>query len=104
MRRKQIDRLFGDGRVYRKDGVFVGLVHYELRVYQTYSDASNKGSAAATPGPKQVEGHMTGLDNHALWAAGTLLTLHLQGGWRLDFRIKDVGGGITSEGGLYEAT
>ena len=103
MRRKLLDRLFGDGRVYRKDGVFVGLVHYELRVYQNYIDARTKDDAATPLGPKQVEGHMTGLDNHALWAAGTLLTLHLQDGRRLDFRIKDVGGGIASKSGLYEA-
>ncbi len=104
MRRKLIDRLFGDGRVHRKDGVFVGLAHYELRVYQTYSNASDKDGPAATPGPKHIEGHMTGLDNHALWTDGTLLTLHLQSGWRLDFWIKDVGGGVISDGDLYEVT
>ena len=103
VRRKLIDQLSGAGPVHRKDGVFVDQARYELRVYQTYSDASGKGGAATTPCPKQVEGHVTGLDNRALWHDSTQLTLHLQSGWRLDFQIKDVGGGVTSNSGLYEA-
>ncbi len=103
MRRELIEQPCGAGTVYRNDGDFVGQVGYELRVYQNYSDARTKDSAAAPLGRKPVEGRVTGLDNNTLWSDGALLTLHLRDGRRLDFQIW-LDGMITTNSDLYEVT
>ncbi len=100
--RKVVERLSGAGTVYREDGDLLGNAQYDLRVYQEFKDVGTKDGPELLPGLKDIEGHVTGLDNFALTNEGAKLTLRLEDGRSLRFYVTDLDGRIGASGGLQE--
>lgn len=90
MPRQVLETLTGVGEVH-VDGVLLRRTHYDLAVWTDDSDDT-----------VHIDGHIdiTGLAEAVVLAGPDQLTLRLEDGRRLPFRLTNSGGGIVGRGGL----
>ena len=96
--KRLVEQPAGEGVVVR-NGASLGRAHYHLSVYRYFTDEGE------VPGHPEVEGRIRGLDDLdvlGLQRAGVELTLRLDDGRALDFRIIHEDGTVHSTGlGLH---
>ena len=96
MPRRVLESLTGVGEVYTDD-VLLRRTRYDLTVWTDESTEADDGEETV-----HVDGHIdiTGIGEAVVLAGPTELTLRLQDGRRLRFRLTGSGGTIESEGGF----
>jgi hypothetical protein len=96
MPRRVLESLTGVGEVYAGD-VLLRRTQYDLALWTDDPDVTQVRSETI-----RVDGHIdiTGIGESLVLAGSDQLTLRLQDGRRLRFRLTGTGGGIVGQGGL----
>ncbi len=96
MPQRVLETLTGVGEVYAND-VLLRRTRYDLKVW-----TDNPNDAQAGQEIVYIDGHIdiTGIGEAVVLAGPHRLTLRLQDGRRLRFRLTGTGGSIEGEGGL----
>jgi hypothetical protein len=95
MARRALESLVGIGEIYAGD-VLLRRTRYDLSLWTDDLPSSAAGSGAATV---HAEGHVdiTGIGEALVLAGPDQLTLRLEDGQRLRFRLTGSGGGIVGQ-------
>jgi hypothetical protein len=97
MPQRVLETLTGVGEVYAND-VLLRRTRYDLKVW-----IDDPNDAQAGEGITHIDGHIdiTGIGEAVVLAGPNQLTLRLQDGRRLHFRLTGSGGSVEGEGGLH---